>query len=43
MNRIVNELGQKSVDLNLICLLNEFEYQDSNLIRLLNEYLVRFV
>lgn len=43
LNQIVNELGQNSVDLNLIYLLNEFKYQDSKLIHLLNEYLVRFV
>ena len=42
-NRIINELGQNSMDLDSIRLLNELKFQDSDSIRLLNEYSVRFV
>ena len=43
LNRIVNELGQNSFDLDSIRLLNKLKYQDSDSIRLLNEYSVQFV
>ena len=41
-NRIVNELGQNSMDSDSdsIRLLNELKFQDSDSIRLLNEYSV---
>jgi len=42
-NRIVNELGQNSMDSDSIRLLNELKFQDLDSIRLLNEYSVRFV
>ena len=35
-NRIVNEFGQNSIDLDLIRLLNELKSQDSDSIHLLN-------
>ena len=42
-NRIVNELGQNSMDSDSIRWLNELKFQDSDSIRLLNKYSVQFV
>lgn len=43
LNWIIKELGQSSVNLDLIYLWNELKSQNLELIRLLNEYSIRFV